>query len=62
MCCAGLYYPPEEGSRSSFLAYIDSLPATPLPEAFGLHANADIAKVGRDMEVHGCVLTHCQRG
>eukprot|EP00983_Pelagomonas_calceolata_P107857 1159394-Pelagomonas_calceolata.AAC.2 len=42
---AGLYFPPEEGSRASHLEYIDSLPATSHPEAFGLHANADIAKV-----------------
>jgi len=41
---SGLYFPPEEGSRASHLEYIDSLPATSHPEAFGLHANADIAK------------------
>jgi len=45
LCTAGLYYPPKEGDRTSHVAYIDSLPATPLPEAIGLHANADIAKV-----------------
>jgi hypothetical protein len=40
----GLYYAPTEGDRGSYLNYIESLPITPLPEAFGLHENADITK------------------
>lgn len=40
----GLYHPPHDGDRAAHLEYIDGLPITPLPEAFGLHANADIAK------------------
>eukprot|EP00898_Chlorokybus_atmophyticus_P003847 jgi/Chlat1/4463/Chrsp29S04567 len=41
---SGLYYAPDEGDRDSFVRYIESLPIAPLPEAFGLHANADITK------------------
>ncbi|GFH22159.1 uncharacterized protein HaLaN_19578 [Haematococcus lacustris] len=44
LSASGLYAPPPEGPRSSYLAYIDTLPIIPLPEAFGLHANADISK------------------
>lgn len=45
---SGLYYAPDEGDRASYLSYIDSLPIIPLPEAFGLHENADIAKDQND--------------
>lgn len=41
---AGLYYAPTEGDRASYVSYIDALPIIPAPEAFGLHANADITK------------------
>ena len=41
---SGTYVIPEEGSHESYLDYIASLPILPLPEAFGLHANADITK------------------
>lgn len=41
---SGLYHAPEDGPRDNYLAYIDSLPIQPAPEAFGLHANAAITK------------------
>lgn len=39
-----MYYIPAEGAYATYLDYIASLPIFPLPEAFGLHENADITK------------------
>eukprot|EP00854_Cymbomonas_tetramitiformis_P002484 gene2484-3228_t len=45
---SGLYYAPNVESMAEVNAYIESLPIIPLPEAFGLHENADISKDKND--------------
>jgi dynein heavy chain len=37
-----LYKVIEAGEKEDYIAYIKSLPLNPLPEAFGLHENAEI--------------------
>lgn len=41
---SGIYHTPEDGPRSNYTAFVESLPLTQAPEAFGLHANAAITK------------------
>ena len=41
---SGEYYAPPHGEYESYINYIKSLPIDPLPEVFGLHENADIAR------------------
>jgi dynein heavy chain len=48
---SGLYHPPEDGPRESYLAHIDALPIQQAPEAFGLHANAAITKDINDTQL-----------
>jgi dynein heavy chain len=50
LSASGLYFAPPPGPRSAYIEYIDTLPIIPLPEAFGLHENADIAKDQNDTE------------
>ncbi|KAG5504517.1 hypothetical protein JKF63_04969 [Porcisia hertigi] len=42
------YFAPQFGEYSTYLAYIQSLPAQQPPTVFGLHENADITKDERD--------------
>jgi dynein heavy chain len=41
---SGIYTIPKEGPHESYLEVISQFPILPEPEAFGLHANADITK------------------
>lgn len=45
---SGMYKTPRDGARDVHERYIESLPMTPAPEAFGLHENADITKDQND--------------
>jgi dynein heavy chain len=45
---SGTYRSPPEGSLQSFRQYIDQLPLTDEPEAFGLHENANITYQTRE--------------
>jgi dynein heavy chain, axonemal len=51
LSASGLYHTPPDGARDLTLSYIEGLPITPLPEAFGLHQNADITKDINDTEL-----------
>lgn len=44
LSASGVYTVPPEGDHASYLSALDALPGLPLPEAFGLHDNADITK------------------
>jgi dynein heavy chain len=48
---SGTYHGPPDGGREEALGYIETLPINPAPEAFGLHANADITKDLNDTEL-----------
>jgi dynein heavy chain len=50
------FYAPPEGDYNSYLEYFRSLPLAAEPEVFGLHANADITKVGRTSHSVSCQL------
>ena len=39
---SGVYRQPEAISIDQYIEYIEKLPLNPAPEAFGLHANAEI--------------------
>lgn len=41
---SGLYRTPPVGSLEDYMAYVETFPVIPAPEAFGLHSNADITK------------------
>jgi len=62
---SGTYYAPTAATTyEGFLEYIKSLPITPAPEAFGLHANADIAKDQKevDLMLESILLTQSRAG
>ncbi|CAG9466170.1 unnamed protein product [Pedinophyceae sp. YPF-701] len=44
LSASGTYYIPEEGPLAHYVEYVHTLPMSALPEAFGLHENADITK------------------
>lgn len=39
---SGTYYSPLAGDQIDYINYIDTLPANPSPEVFGMHDNAEI--------------------
>ena len=41
---SGQYVTPPPHDLRSYLSHIEKFPLIPMPEAFGLHANADITK------------------
>lgn len=41
---SGIYRTPPMGPRDDYVAYVETFPVIPSPEAFGLHSNADITK------------------
>jgi dynein heavy chain len=43
LCSLSVYHVPDDGTLQSHREFIKTLPATDRPEAFGQHANADIA-------------------
>ncbi|MCO5581018.1 hypothetical protein L7F22_034894 [Adiantum nelumboides] len=51
---SGIYQTPPPGDLASYVSYIDEFPPIPMPEAFGLHANADITK---DLNETNLILT-----
>ncbi|XP_018046945.1 PREDICTED: dynein heavy chain 3, axonemal [Atta colombica] len=59
---SGIYRMPEDTDYEGCLKYIRSLPINQLPEVFGLHENADIAKDNREAMqlLAGALLTQPQ--
>lgn len=41
---SGIYRTPPIGPKEDYMTYVETFPVIPSPEAFGLHANADITK------------------
>ncbi|XP_050466815.1 dynein axonemal heavy chain 3 isoform X2 [Cataglyphis hispanica] len=59
---SGIYHMPDDTDYEECLQYIRSLPINQLPEVFGLHENADIAKDDREAKqlLAGALLTQPQ--
>jgi dynein heavy chain len=45
---SGLYYAPSHREYEGYIEFIEQLPLLPEPEAFGMHANADITKDNKE--------------
>lgn len=48
---SGIYYAPPEGTYQSYTDFIKQLPFSALPEIYGLHANADITKDQKEVDL-----------
>ncbi|GAB1862505.1 Dynein heavy chain 3, axonemal [Camponotus japonicus] len=59
---SGIYHMPEDTDHEECLKYIRSLPINQMPEVFGLHENADVAKDNREaiQLLAGALLTQPQ--
>ncbi len=48
---SGIYFAPDADSQFGILEYIQNLPLTPTPEAFGMHDNAEITNAQNETRI-----------